>query len=99
MATLRKEVVLFGGTNSSGYLGDTWTFDGGSWTLVDVPPAPPARQGASMATLGNEIVLFGGQSNKGDLSDTWTFDGGSWTLIDASTAPSARHSASMVPFP
>ena len=38
-----RKVVLFGGLGSTGYLNDTWTFDGANWTRVTPPVTPPAR--------------------------------------------------------
>ncbi len=42
-----KKVVLFGGYDATSYLGDTWSFDGTTWTRempqVSPPPAPPPR--------------------------------------------------------
>src|SRR5437879_5790804 len=42
-------VVMFGGSDSTGYLNDTWTFDGITWTKVNTPVSPPARAAAQMA--------------------------------------------------
>jgi len=69
------DMVLFGGSGNSGDLGDTWTFDGTTWTQLSPATSPPARDSVSMAydlATGN-IVLFGGEDNSGNLSDTWTF--------------------------
>jgi N-acetylneuraminic acid mutarotase len=93
-----KGVLLFGGSDTTGnVLGDTWTWDGASWTRRDFI-GPPARYGATMATLRDTVVLFGGLA-VGDgglaaLDDTWTWDGSSWTRQDVA-GPSARESAAM----
>jgi hypothetical protein len=51
MATLGKEVVLFGGTADLGTLfQDTWAFDGTAWKKVSVSASPPARAYAALAT-------------------------------------------------
>ena len=43
-------MVLFGGyDNSSGWLGDTWTWNGTTWTEQFPATSPLAREGASMA--------------------------------------------------
>src|SRR6267154_5895947 len=39
----QKRVVLFGGWNRIGPLGDTWQFDGTTWTNLAPAVAPPAR--------------------------------------------------------
>src|SRR2546423_15199403 len=47
--TASQKTVLFGGYNGTGYLNDTWTFDGTAWTKVKTPTAPPARANPQMA--------------------------------------------------
>jgi outer membrane protein OmpA-like peptidoglycan-associated protein len=67
-------MVLFGGENDSLW-GDTWTFNGTTWTELLPATSPPARVGASMAydpATGN-AVLFGGYGSGGLLADTWTY--------------------------
>ncbi len=104
-------LVLFGGSSTSRYpggdtntpIGDSWTFDGTTWTELSVP-GPPARYGHSMATLGasptGRVVLFGGLVQMGSLgevgedNDTWVFDGSAWTEV-AVAGPTPRDSAMM----
>jgi N-acetylneuraminic acid mutarotase len=89
-------VVLFGGADSQGTpFGDTWTWDGSSWTDAN-PSGPPARSSAAIASLGGKAVLFGGAGASGALDDTWTWDGASWSKLDVA-GPSARDSAVMAP--
>jgi N-acetylneuraminic acid mutarotase len=98
MAALGNELVLFGGhdENSGATLSDTWTFDGATWTQVNVANAPPARTSASTTTVGGHVAMFGGQTPSDSyLSDTWTFDGSAWTLVGAASAPQARQAASI----
>jgi len=46
----RGQVVLFGGLDAnSKVLGDTWTWDGTTWTQKSPDTSPPARAGAAMA--------------------------------------------------
>jgi hypothetical protein len=70
-------VVLFGGASPSGeiVLGDTWTWNGTTWTQQEPVASPPARSEAAMASdpATGTVVLFGGQSNSGSLDDTWTW--------------------------
>jgi N-acetylneuraminic acid mutarotase len=83
MAGLGGKVILFGGQGESGTLGDTWQWDGTSWTQLNIP-GPTPRFGHEMTTLGNKIVLFGGTTaTTGDVCDTWEFDGTSWTATGA----------------
>jgi hypothetical protein len=72
------DVVLFGGGGVSGYLNDTWVFDGTTWTQLSPATSPPGRFGASLASLTSgpdtgDVVLFGGYDNSGVLGDTWLF--------------------------
>jgi hypothetical protein len=72
-----SSVVLFGGkgTSSGFLLGDTWTWDGTSWTKQAPVSSPSARDGAAMAydvATGN-VVLFGGNDLSGFPNDTWTW--------------------------
>jgi N-acetylneuraminic acid mutarotase len=84
IATLGNVVVLFGGlgTGRAGGpadLGDTWTWDGTSWTELEVS-GPPARDSAAVAATEDELVLFGGENfGVAGLGDTWTWDGAKWT--------------------
>src|SRR5438067_1009208 len=43
------DLVLFGGVGPSGFLDDTWTFDGSDWTQLFPSTSPSARLGASVA--------------------------------------------------
>jgi len=77
------KIVMFGGFDGTGYLNDTWTFDGVSWTLVATDTPPPARAAAQMAYDGvtRQVVLFGGYDGTNYLGDTWLWDGATsqWT--------------------
>ena len=48
MATLGSTAVLFGGATLTAEFGDTWTWDGTSWTWKNVT-GPSARHFAAMA--------------------------------------------------
>ncbi len=103
MATLGGKAVLFGGVApgpvdagipSLVYFGDTWTWDGTTWTQV-ASTGPSPREFAGMAATGGQIVLFGGYGASGALGDTWTWDGTTWTQA-STTGPSARYAPVMV---
>src|SRR5579872_5102508 len=86
--TLLGNAVLFGGLSESDgsfvCLSDTWTFDGTSWTQLNVT-GPPGRELASIASLDGGLVLFGGVSCPGTyLSDTWIWSGSAWTQANVS---------------
>ena len=70
-------VVLFGGFNGSTFpsiiLGDTWTWDGATWTKQVLAVHPSARADTAMAydAATGTVVLFGGQSAHTSPGDTW----------------------------
>ena len=95
-----RNIVLFGGyvLHINGMLGDTWTWDGSTWTKQHPAAHPLARRDASMAydAATRNIVLLGGESQEGsDLSDTWTWAGLTWTKQAPAASPPAREFASM----
>jgi alpha-tubulin suppressor-like RCC1 family protein len=98
------QTVLFGGTNATGYLDDTWTWDGAGWTAhTSVTPHPSARSGAAMATYtpavpasgdGRQALLYGGYGGAGYLGDTWAWTGTGWVQRATSgPAPAQRVAA------
>jgi hypothetical protein len=107
MAPWNGGAVLFGGddiattSDLDTALGDTWSWNGGSWTQLDVT-GPSPRTAHAMAPLGDDtVVLFGGDIldatngtvNGQPLGDTWVFDGG-WSQRSV-PGPSARHGHAM----
>jgi hypothetical protein len=95
-------VVLFGGHGLSGYLNDTWTWDGARWTEQHPRLSPTARYGARMAydATNKVVVLLGGIGNLsssqiGDLDDTWTWNGMTWTEQHPAATPPPRHGSSL----
>jgi hypothetical protein len=93
----RGVVVMYGGTDSTGKpLGDTWEWDGESWserctTMPCNVSMPPARSGHTLAydAQRGRIVLFGGTGGTLALDDLWEWDGSAWTKI-ASEGPVGR---------
>jgi N-acetylneuraminic acid mutarotase len=85
MATLGNKVVLFGGccdtgeTGESTFFGDTWEWDGVTWTQKQPASSPERRSDHAMAAVGSRVVLFGGWGDRRFLSDTWEWDGMTWT--------------------
>lgn len=102
------QIVLFGGIQTiSGtlmYLGDTWVWDGTTWSKKSPRKSPSPRFGAAMTfdAAHNLIVLFGGVapdtrgSGYHSLNDTWTWDGTTWTLKTPTSSPSVRARARLV---
>jgi hypothetical protein len=88
----REEVVLFGGGGADGtHLGDTWVWDGTTWTQVFPATSPSARESTmTYDAARGRIVLFGGRGDTAVLNDTWTWDGTTWTEQHPSTVPPVR---------
>jgi hypothetical protein len=95
-------VVLFGGsTNARGSvgssLGDTWTWNGTTWTEQHPFPSPTTRWSASMAydPATRSVVLFGGGTDSCLFNATWTWNGTKWTEHDPATSPGPPWQAAM----
>lgn len=89
-------VLLFGGAGTNSLFGDTWTFNGTTWTKANPAASPPARSQACMAyaTTGGLFVLFGGQNGAQYLNDTWVYNGTTWTQVTGA-GPAGRVGAQM----
>jgi len=92
-------VVMFGGMSDPasglGDLGDTWTWDGGSWMPQHPATTPSPRTDAVMGydAARNQVVLFGGTVKNPpgwgthESQETWTWDGSSWHLVTTAHRP------------
>ena len=82
------KIIMFGGFDGTGYLNDTWTFDGVTWAQVAVSHSPPPRAAAQMAydSVSHKVVLFGGYNGANYLGDTWLWDGTTSRWTHARTA-------------
>ncbi len=93
------KMVLFGGYDQSEarWSGETWTYDGSTWTEQTIAGGPPARFESSMAydPATGKIVLFGGSDESGWSDETWTYDGSDWTKQSPGQSPPALAEASM----
>lgn len=92
----RDVVVLFGGENQSGFLGDTWEFDGEQWHRLDITSclcSPPARTYHQMFydPIRGKVVLYGGYGlDKTFYNDAWEWDGNRWyQIVFDSATPTA----------
>ncbi len=98
----RNRLVVFGGSDNSGYLADTWELDGVSWseTTPATSPSPRVLATLSYDATRQVTVLFGGGYNPGggytNYSDTWEYDGSTWTQITTTNTPPGRRGHSMV---
>jgi hypothetical protein len=91
----RGRTVVFGGVGmlapDARPLGDTWEWDGTTWTRVDAP-GPSARDHTMMTydPVRRLVVLHGGGADGAESAETWTFDGRSWTRL-ATDGPRRRN--------
>jgi len=90
----RGVTVLFGGVANNAPNGETWEFDGVTWTQR-AEPGPAPRSGHSMVydAVRGVTVLFGGYTTD-FIGDTWEWNGTFWRLITAS-GPSRRTDAAL----
>lgn len=99
----RQKIVLFGGHAwAANVLGDTWEFNGDSWTSMNFQHNPPARANQAMAydPVRKRVVMFGGwQGGTEYLWDTWEYDGINWYQIYPAHSPTPRRGARMVYVP
>lgn len=92
--SMRKVMVLFGGVAADGagnfaYNGETWEYDGTSWTLRSVQgPSPRAYFAFAFDSARGVAVLHGGNGGAPN-GETWEYDGNSWRLR-TSTGPAPR---------
>lgn len=89
--------LLFGGSSDSRdvTLGDTWRWDGQSWSHLAVA-GPSPRGSASTCTTPQGCWMFGGASFQTMiqyLGDTWRWDGSAWTQLTVAASPSPRSKA------
>ncbi len=101
--SVRKRVVLYGGVaaypnyNAIHY-GDTWEWDGQSWTRLNPASRPGIRRGHVMAydEARQRVVFFGGvELTNTNHMTTWEWDGVDWRQA-ASAGPLPRVGAGMV---
>lgn len=90
----RNQTVLFGGHGlrvQGLFFGDTWGWDGESWTqLADSGPGKRSGHALAFDSDRQRVVLFDGALR----GDTWEWDGEAWTQA-AETGPPPRTLHSM----
>lgn len=87
----RREIVVFSGNDAVGSrydAGDTWVYDGLTWTRRITAHAPGGRGWTGMAydLRRQRTVLYGGQNDQ-ILGDTWEWDGNDWTRASPTASP------------
>src|SRR5207245_1516837 len=88
-----RRVVLFEGDT-----GQTWSWDGTTWTREHPASSPSSRQYPSMSRSGPHDLLFGGEDCI-DFTcyyrDTWSWTGSTWTKLRPVPRPGNRSHAGM----
>lgn len=92
------KVILYGGQNGSGNLGDLWEWDGRSWRRLCPVCNPTARFNHKMIfdTRRQETVIYGGQDGKVGFAEGWTWNGQSWTYFQFDTPAPALYGAPLI---
>lgn len=87
-------VILFGGRDDAGVLGDTWAWDGAKWSRLtpEVSPTARAEHAMTYSPETGTVLLFGGAIATGEASDLWSWNGSNWSLIVTKTPPPSRSS-------
>ena len=95
----RQRVVLFGGYASAtgSPLGDTWEWNGTTWSQPALTPSPVPRYAGALAydPTRQKVLLVGGFDFAG-LADQWTYDGTTWIQLAGTPPGGARSSATLV---
>ena len=96
-STSSTSSVINGTGTKSVVLGQTWTWNGSTWTQAHPAKSPPPLFGGSTAydTVTRQVVLFGGINNNGLIGNTWIWNGSTWAQAHPAKSPPARMDASM----
>ena len=105
MAFDGREIVLFGGATyvdgARTPLGDTWTFDGRTWTERRIVDGPIARTDVAVGSDGTRPVMFGGFAGPYDnglyeyVNEAWVWQDGTWTELDPPISPPPNYAPAM----
>jgi hypothetical protein len=92
-----SQLLLFGGgaTTGTGYTpGDTWSWNGTTWTQLSPANSPGVDVFAWQAAYdaaSHQVLLFGGGEGGGTFgSNTWTWTGTNWSQLSPSAVPPVR---------
>jgi hypothetical protein len=100
------ELVLFGGYRNGtgagyGFLSDTWTYNGTTWTQKTPSTVISGRDAMAMTYDPNSghVIMFGGWDGAVYRDEMYSWDGSNWTNITPETHPSARGWTGMAVLP
>jgi len=94
-------IVMYGGNASGKSNGETWAYDPGNDTWMEMDPltSPGPRESHSMvySSAVDRTVLFGGVGSGKYYNETWTYDlnKDSWERLETLVSPSPRARAGM----
>ena len=90
----RHVTFMFGGGGAD-FFGDSWTWNGATWTRVATNGPSPRRLPVMVYDSRRQrVVLFGGQVGTTLLRDTWEWDGTAWTQrSNSGPEPRIHHAA------
>jgi hypothetical protein len=79
----RGVVILFGGSDGTQALNDTWQWDTERWIKLCTkdcsPPSARFDHALTYDSARQRIVLYGGTDGLNELDDLWSFDGERWS--------------------
>ncbi|MBK7585959.1 MAG: hypothetical protein IPI67_37960 [Myxococcales bacterium] len=81
--------LLYGGYGAGNVInGDTWTWNGTTWTKLSPAVSPPAGYSHCMVydSARQRVVLVGGQNATTFFYDTWEWNGSTWTKATTATS-------------
>lgn len=88
----RQRIVLFGGQDAAfAALGDTWEYDGATWSQVASGGPSPRRDAGLAYDAARGVVVLQGGLDATWRGDTWEWNGATWTQFASGPAgvPSA----------
>ncbi len=96
-------MIMYGGQNNAGPLGDLWALDldSNTWTELTPSPAPSARFFTALVydATNHRVTVFGGQTLLSLVNEVWVYDlwTNEWTQLPSTgTPPSPRFGAAGV---
>lgn len=98
--SVRHLIVVFGGSPSTqSVIGDTWEYDGTTWTQITTGASPAGRRGASMVYDADHqwMVLVGGSllDDSPPFDDLWQYQSNGWSEHTPRFAPPAATRAAV----
>jgi hypothetical protein len=93
--SVRRRVVLFGGTDGKRLFNDTWEFDGTNWRRRQpaLSPPPLGSHASVYDSVRRVTIVFGGSYTS---TDVWEWDGTNWRRRSLASTPKPRWQHGMV---